>query len=85
MELSGKVFKVGNIQTGEGKNGKWQKQEIVIEQDGGKFTKKIAVQVWNELTKWDFQEGNDISFEADVESREYNGKWYTEIKAWKIN
>ena len=86
MELSGKVFKVLPVESGEGKNGTWKKQQVVIETDGGKYPKKVAVVFWSDLAEnAGFVEGKDISVEFDVESREYNGKWYTDVKAWRIN
>ncbi len=86
MELSGKVFKVLPVESGEGKNGTWKKQMIVIETDGGKYPKKVAVTFWGDLVNSSsFVDGKDISVEFDVESREYNGKWYTDVKAWRIN
>jgi hypothetical protein len=30
------------------------------------------------------QIGNSFPIDFDIESREYNIKWYTDIKAWKI-
>ena len=30
------------------------------------------------------QEGNQLNVSFDVESREYNGRWYTDVKAWKM-
>jgi hypothetical protein len=86
MELSGKIFKVNPLQTGEGKNGPWQKQEIVIEINSGKYPKKVCVSMWGDLvTNNKFVVGNDISVEFDIESREYNERWYTDVKAWRIN
>lgn len=86
MELSGKIFKVNALQTGEGKNGPWQKQEIVIEINSGKYPKKVCVSMWGDLvTNNNFVVGNDISVEFDIESREYNERWYTDVKAWRIN
>ncbi len=86
MELSVKVFKVMPVESGEGKNGTWKKQMIVIETDGGKYPKKVAVTFWGDLVNSSsFVDGKDISVEFDVESREYNGKWYTDVKAWRIN
>ncbi len=86
MELSGKVFKVMPVESGEGKNGIWKKQQVIIEMESGKYPKKVAVVFWGDLVSSDaFAEGRDISVEFDVESREYNGKWYTDVKAWRIN
>lgn len=86
MELSGKVYKVLPVESGEGKNGTWKKQQVVIEIDNGKYPKKVAVTFWSDLVNSSyFVEGKDISIEFDVESREYNGRWYTDVKAWRIN
>ena len=85
MEISGKIFKVMPLERGERKNGTWKKQLLVIEIENGKYSKKVATTLWNDLTDNTFQEGAEISIEFDVESREYNGKWYTDVKAWKIN
>lgn len=86
MELSGKVFKVLPVESGEGKNGTWKKQAVVIETAHDKYPKKVAVQFWGDLVNHEnFVEGKDISVEFDVESREYMGKWYTDVKAWRVN
>ena len=85
MELSGKIFKVMPLETGEGKNGVWKKQQIIIETTSDKYPKKVAVQLWGDLTDKGFQEGAEISVEFDVESREYNGNWYTDLRAWKVD
>ena len=29
-------------------------------------------------------EGIEVKVSFDLESREYNGKWYTDVKAWKV-
>ena len=86
MELSGKIFKVLPLVKGESQRGQWQKQELVLEIDNGKFPKKVMVSVWGDLVSGNsFEEGKDISVEFDVESREYNGRWYTDVKVWRIN
>lgn len=42
--------------------------------------------MWGDLvTNNKFVVGNDISVEFDIESREYNERWYTDVKAWRIN
>lgn len=86
MELKGKVYEIKPVESGEGRNGAWQKQLIVLEMENGKYPKKVAIQFWSDLVNHEsFVQGNDISIEADVESREFNGKWYTDAKAWRIN
>jgi hypothetical protein len=86
MELQGKIIKVLPMQSGTGKTGsEWRKQEFVIETPGT-YPKKVALTVWNERTM-DLQSlalGQEIKAYIDIESREYNERWYTDIKAWKL-
>ena len=30
------------------------------------------------------QIGNNLKIDFDIERREYNNKWYTDIKAWEV-
>lgn len=85
MELTGKVISVMPLQTGEGKNGQWKKQEFVVESEG-QFPKKVCFSLWGDKVDGlqNATPGTPIKVSFDVESREYNGKWYTDAKAWKI-
>ena len=85
MEISGKVIKALTLQSGQGKNGVWKKQEYIIEIPSEKFPKKVCIAIWGDnIEKFSIREGNSITAGIDIESREYNGKWYTDIKAWKV-
>lgn len=84
MQLTAKLTKVLPIQTGTGKNGEWKKQDIILETEG-QFPKKICVSIWGEkINDSQLQIGNNLRIDFDIESREYNNKWYTDIKAWKV-
>lgn len=83
-EVKGKIYAVTPLEQGEGKKGIWKKQQIVVEVVNGKYAKKIAVEIWNDLTDLPYEIGKDITFDVDLESREYNGKWYSSIKGWKV-
>jgi Domain of unknown function (DUF3127) len=85
MDISGKIIQLLAAQTGSGKNGQWKKQEFILE-TGDTYPKKICIAVWGDkidLASFKIGDALDVSF--DVESREYNGKWYTDVKAWKVN
>ncbi len=84
MEISGKIVQVLPLQSGEGKNGTWKKQEFVIE-TGSQYPKKVCISMWGDkIEDGLIQAGNDVTASIDVESREYNGRWYTDVKAWKL-
>lgn len=79
-----RLVQLNPVQTGEGKNGPWKKQEVIVETEG-QYPKKICVIVWGDKIDINrFKIGDMIDVYFDVESREYNGKWYTDVKAWKI-
>lgn len=85
MEITGKIIKELPLQTGQGKNGNWKKQEYILEIPSDKFPKKVCVALWGDnIDKFNIHEGNTITAGIDIESREYNGKWYTDVKMWKV-
>lgn len=84
MQLTAKLIQLLPFQTGTGKNGEWKKQDIIVETDG-QYPKKVCVTVWGDkINESQLQVGNLLKIDFDIESREYNGRWYTDIKAWKI-
>jgi hypothetical protein len=84
MQLSARLIQLLPLQTGTGKNGQWKKQDIIVETDG-QYPKKICISVWGEKINEDqLKVGNRLKIDFDVESREYNGRWYTDVKAWKV-
>lgn len=84
MQITAKLIQVLPLQSGTGKNGEWKKQEIVVETNA-QYPKKICISVWGDkINDSQLKLGNELTIDFDVESREYNGRWYTDVKAWKI-
>jgi hypothetical protein len=84
MELTAKLVQLLPLQTGTGKNGEWKKQDIIVETDGT-YPKKVCVSIWGDkISAGQLQVGKMLNISFDVESREYNGRWYTDVKAWKV-
>lgn len=85
MEIKGKLQILLALVEGQGKNGPWKKQEFVIETLDN-YPKKVVMHVWGEkvddLKKYKI--GDLITCSLDISSREFNGKWYTDIRAWRI-
>ena len=85
LEIKGKIIAVLEEKTGEGKNGKWHSQDAVIETDG-QYPKKVCVSLWGDkIDQFSLKPGENVTMGIDVESREYNGRWYTEVKAYKVD
>ena len=84
MQLTAKLTQLLPIQTDTGNKGEWEKQDIIVETDG-QYPKKVCVSIWGDkINEGQLQIGNILKIDFDIESREYNSKWYTDIKAWKI-
>jgi hypothetical protein len=84
MEIQGKVSILLPPQMGTGKNGTWKKQDFILETEG-QVSRKISFSVWGEkIDQFNLNVGDTVTVFFDLESREYNGKWYTDAKAWKV-
>jgi hypothetical protein len=84
MEISGKLLQLMPLQEGQGKNGPWKKQDFILE-TGDAYPKKVCIAVWGDkIDMKKFKAGDAVDVSFDVESREFNGKWYTDVKAWKV-
>jgi len=85
MQLTAKLIQLLPLQSGMGKNGEWKKQDIIVETDG-QYPKKVCISIWGDKADESvLQIGNILDISFDVESREYNGRWYTDIRAWKVD
>jgi len=84
MNIKAKVLQLLPLQNGIGKNGEWRKQDIIVETDG-EYPKKICVSIWGDkINEKQLQIGNQLDIYFELESREFNSKWYTDVRAWKI-
>jgi hypothetical protein len=85
MEFEGVVFRKLPEVTGSSARGAWKKQDVVFELPS-EFSRKICVTFFGDRADdaAALQEGDNVTVSVNVESREYNGKWYTDVKAWKV-
>ena len=62
----------------------WQSQVFVLD-TGGRFSSKVPIKLFGEtIEKFPLQLGQEVTAYIDLDGREYNGTWYPEVKAWKI-
>lgn len=87
LELEGRIARKLGVQTGTSARGAWSKQEFIFEYQEGNFPSQVCMNVWGddkvkELDK--FQVGDKVKVSFNLSSREYNGRWYTDVRAWRI-
>ncbi len=84
MEVKGKIIVALPEVSGTSQTGKaWKKREYVLETQDS-FPRKIHFDFFGERAdQYPLNLGDDIVLSFDIESREYNGRWYTSIRGWK--
>jgi hypothetical protein len=87
MEITGKIIQVLPEQSGVSKtSGKeWKLQAYVLETQE-QYPKKVHFEIFGDdrikSNQCNIDDMVTVSF--DIESREFNGRWYTSIRAWRI-
>lgn len=89
MEITGKIIQICDVQSGTAKStGKpWKKRNYVLETQET-YPRKVCFLVFGEDKVDNFDRiialGKNVRVSFDIESREYMGRWYTDISAWKV-
>lgn len=88
LEVSGKVFRILNEQKGTSAGGKdWIKQDFVIETED-QYPKKIAITAMGDKivpSVKGLKLGQLVTVHINIESREYQDKWFSNVNAWRID
>jgi hypothetical protein len=88
MEIKGTLNKTLTPETGTTKDGKaWSSQSFVINFKDGNYDKSLCLKVRSEAALTALAQakpGDTLTVSFNAESREWNGKWYTDCVAWKI-
>ena len=88
MILEGKVIKLIDVKEGTSKtSGKdWKLAQYLIDNTTNEqYPKQVAVEVFGEdrINELSLIPDEQVKLNVEVESREFNGKWYTSLTAWK--
>ena len=84
IAITGKVTQILEEKSGTSKNGPWRKQDFILETED-RYPKPVCITQWgDDIDAFGIQEGDRITAHVDIQSREYNGRWYTDVKAWRV-
>jgi hypothetical protein len=88
LTVKGKIVTILDVESGTSKTGKeWKKQGFVID-TGAQFNPTVCFSLFGEdkiNMLRDFGPGQEVEVGFNISSREFNGKWYHNIDAWKIS
>jgi len=85
MEITGRIVQILPAQTGTSARGEWKKQDFIIETQD-QFPKKVCLANWGDKINVEAMGvGAVVTASINIESREFNGRWYTDVKVWKMD
>jgi hypothetical protein len=88
LEIEGRIVSKLAVQSGTSAKGEWARQDFVLEYKDGNFPGNVCFSVWgqdkvNELEK--YKVGDIVTVSFNIRGREYNGRWYNDLRAWRIS
>ena len=87
MELTGKIIAILPAQGGVSQRtgNPWKSQDYVIETQEI-YPKKCCFSVFGDekIQQMNIQLGETLTVSLDINANEYQGKWYNQVRAWKV-
>lgn len=87
MEITGRIIAACEVKGGisQRTGNAWKSQEFVLETQE-QYPKKCVFNVFGEdkLNAFNIQIGETLKVQIDIDAREYNGRWFNSITAWKV-
>lgn len=86
MEVSGKIIQILPLQEGTGRNGNpWKVQTAILETQD-QYPRKVCFEVFGEdrINNNPFKVDDIVTVSFDIDSHEFNGRWYTSIRAYRV-
>lgn len=86
MQVTGKIIAVLPYRQGVSNNGEWMSQDYVIEYADGNFNRKVCFTIFGKdrIEKANVTVGDMVTVYFDIDAHQYAGKWFTDIRAWKV-
>lgn len=83
--IEGQITAILPETRGVGQRGEWVSQDFVLKTDDN-YPKNICFTILgaDKIKEANIKIGDVVSIGVNIESREFNGRWYTSIKAWSV-
>ena len=87
MDLTGKIIAVLQARSGVSQRtgNSWMTQEYVMEIPG-QYPRHMVFNIFGEdrIKQFNIQVGEDVTVSFDIDAREYNGRWFNDIRAYNV-
>ena len=88
MEITGKIIAVLPAQGGVSQRtgNPWKSQDYVLETHD-QYPKRCCFRVFGEekINQFNIQLGEEMTVSFDIDSHEYQGRWFNDVRAWAVN
>ena len=87
LEIEGRIRQKLARQNGQSAKGSWTKQDFVLEYQDGNYPAEVCFTAFGndkvaDLDK--YQVGDSVKVAFNLRAREYNGRWYNDVRVWRI-
>ena len=84
--IQGKIIKAFEPRQGQNDRGQWMAQDFLLESYDTPYTRKCLFSALgaDRLQQFDIKEGDDVAVDVDIDAREYNGRYYNSVRAWRV-
>ena len=87
MDITGRITAVMEKRSGQSQRSgnAWASQDYVIE-TLEQYPRRCLFNVFGEdkINEYNLQIGAEVTVSFDINAREYNGRWYNDIRAWRV-
>jgi len=84
MTLEGKITQILTLEEGTSAKGFWKKQSFIVNSEG-EYANNVCFSIWGtKIEEIQLSLNTEVEVYFNLSSREYNNKWYTEAKVWKV-
>ena len=83
--IQAKIIEALEPRSGQNDRGPWMVQEFVLE-SYDQYPRKCLFSVFgaDRLQQYNIKAGDDLSVDIDIDAREYNGRYYNSVRAWRV-
>ena len=88
LEIEGRITQKLPPRQGQGARGGWVMQDFILEWMDGNYPASACITAFGDEKVKDlgrFKVGDPVKVAFNIKGREYNGRWYNDLRMWRIS